>query len=56
MEFFTKEMLFNAAVQPLPGNTLISFANFQPDQLNLQKQWEFAKSELSYPSMYQNVT
>ena len=37
-------------------NTLNSFTNFLPEQLNLEGQGEVAISEISYPSMYQNVT
>ena len=33
-----------------------SFKNFLPEQLNLEGQWNVAISEISYPSMYQNVT
>ena len=29
---------------------------FLPDQLNLERRWEVAISEISYPSVYQNVT
>ena len=36
--------------------TLSSFTNFLPEQLNLDGQWEVAISEISYPSMCQNVT
>ena len=39
-----------------PNNTLSSFTNFLPEQLNLEGQWEVAISETSYPSMYQNIT
>ena len=35
---------------------LAFFTNFLPEQLNLEGQWEVAISEISYPSMYQNVT
>ena len=40
----------------LQKKTLSSFANFLPEQLNLEGQWKVAISEISYPSMYQNVT
>ena len=56
MESFTIELVSNASAQLFPGNTLSSFTNFLPEQLNLDGQWEFAISEISYPSMYQNVT
>ena len=32
------------------------FTNFLPEQLNLEGQWEVSLSQISYPSMYQNVT
>ena len=56
MESFTIELVSNASAQLLPGNTLSSFTNFLTEQLNLDGQWEVAFSEISYPSMYQNVT
>ena len=48
-------MIWNASAQLFPDNTLSSFTNFLPEQLNLDGQLEVAISELSYPSMYQNV-
>ena len=56
MESFTIELVSNAFGELLPDNTLSSFTNFLPEQLNLQGQWEVAISEISYPSMYQNIT
>ena len=56
MESFSVELLSNASAQLFPENTLRSFTNFLPEQLNLDGQWEVAISEISYPSMYQNVT
>ena len=32
------------------------FTNFLPEQVNLKGQWEVAISEISYHSMYQNIT
>ena len=49
-------MVSNASAQLFPDNTLSSFTNFLPEQLNLECQWEVAISEISYPSTYQNVT
>ena len=49
-------MVSNASSELFPDNTLSSFTNFFPDQVNLEGQWEVAISEISYPSMYQNVT
>ena len=56
MESFTIELVSNASAQLFPDNTQSSFTNFLPEQLNLEGQWEVAISEISYPSMYQNVT
>ena len=56
MESLTTELVSNASAQFFPDKTLSSFRNFLPEQLNLDGQWEVAFSEMSYPSMYQNVT
>ena len=56
MDSFTLELVCNASGELLPDNTLSSFTNFLPEQLNLENQWEVAISEISYPSMYQNIT
>ena len=49
-------MVSNASGQIFPDNTLSSFTKFLSVQLNLDGQSEVAISEISYPSMYQNVT
>ena len=56
MESFTIQLVSNASAQLFPANTLSSFTNFLPEQLNLEGQWEVAILQISYPSMYQNVT
>ena len=56
MDSFRIELVFNASGELLPDNTLSSFTNFLPEQVNLEGQWEVAISEFSYPSMYQNIT
>ena len=56
MDSFTIELVSNTSSQIFPYNTLSSFTNFLPEQVNLDGQWEVAISEISYPSMYQNVT
>ena len=56
MESFTIELVSNASAQLFPANTLSSFTNFLPEQLNLDGQWEVAISEISFPSRYQIVT
>ena len=55
MDSFTIELVSNASGELFPDNTLSSFTNFLPKQLNLEGQWEVAISEISYPSMYQNI-
>ncbi len=56
MDSFTIELVSNASSQLFPNNTLSSFTSFLPEQVNLDGQWEVAVSEISYASMYQNVT
>ena len=56
MDSLTIELVSNASGELFPDNTLSSFTNFLPEQLNLEGQWEVAISEISYPSMYQNIT
>ena len=56
MDSFTIELVSNASSELFPDNTLSSFTNFLPEQVQLDGQWEVAISEISYPSMYQNVT
>ena len=56
MDSFTKKMVSNASGEMFPDNTLTSFTNFFSEQVNLEGQWEVAISEISYPSMYQNIT
>ena len=56
MESFTIELVSNSSGEVFPDNTLSFFTSFLPEQLNLEGQWEVAISEISYPSMYQNIT
>ena len=56
MESFTIALVSIASAQLFPDNTLSSFTNFLPEQLNLDGQWEVTISGIFYPSMYQNVT
>ena len=55
MDSTTIELVSNASRELLPDNTLSSFTNFLPEQINLEGQWEVEISEISYPSMYQNI-
>ena len=56
MHTFTIQLVSNASGELFPDNTFISFTNFLTEQLNLEGQGEVAISEISYPSMYQNIT
>ena len=56
MDSFTIGLVSNASGELFPDNTLSSFTNFLPEQVNLEGQWEVAVSEKSFPSMYQNIT
>ena len=56
MDSFTIELVSNASGELFPNNTLSSFTNFLPEQVNLEGQWEVAISKISYPSMYQKKT
>ena len=55
MDSFAIELVSNASSQLFPNNTLSSFTNFLPEQVKLDGQGEVAISEISYPSLYQNV-
>ena len=55
MESFTIELVSNASGELFPNNRLSSFRYFLPEQPNLERQWEVAISEISYPSMYRNI-
>ena len=55
MDSFRIELVSNASGKMFPDNTLSSSTNFLPEQLNLEGHWEVAISEISYPSMYQNI-
>ena len=56
MDFFTIELVSNASFDCYPNNSLSSFTNFLPEQIHLKGEREVAISEISYPSLYQNVT
>ena len=50
------ELVSNASFDCYPINTLSPFTNFLPEQINFDGEWEVAITELSYPSLYQNIT
>ena len=56
MDSFTMELVSNASFNCYPSNSLSSFTNFGAEQIHLKGEWEVATSEISYPSLYQNVT
>ena len=56
MDSFTIESVSNASGELSPDNTFSSFTKFLPEQVNLEGQWEVTISEISYPSLYQNIT
>ena len=60
MDSFTIELISNASGECFPDNTLSSFTNFLPEQVNLEGQWKVrvrvSISEISYPSIHQNMT
>ena len=56
MESFTIELVSKVSGELFPDSTLSSFTYFLPELVNLEGQWEVAISEISYPSMYQNIT
>ena len=56
MNSFTVELLSNASFDCHQNNSLSYFTNFLPEQINLEREWEDAITELSHPSLYQNIT
>ena len=56
MDSFTIELVPKASGEFFPNKTLSSFANFLPEQVNVEGQWEVAISETSNPSKYQKIT
>ena len=56
MDSFTIELVSSDFGEFFPNDTLSSFTNFLPEQVNLEGQTEVAISAISYPSMYQNIT
>ena len=56
MSSITVELASNALFDCYPNNTLSSFTIFLPEQIDLDGKWEVAITELSYPSLCQNIT
>ena len=53
---FILEVVSNASPNVYPNNTISSFSNFLPEQINLDDGWEVALSEIAYPNLYHNVS
>ena len=47
MNSFSVELVSNASFDCYPNNTLSSFKNILPEQINLEEEWEVAITELS---------
>ena len=56
MELFTIELVSIAFAQLFQYNTLSTFTKFSPEQMNQEGPWEVAISQISYPSLYKNIT
>ena len=56
MDCFTIELVSNASFNCYPKNSLSSLTNFLPEQILLRRDWEVAISDISFPSLNQNVT
>ena len=56
MDSFALDLFPNASFNCYPDNSLKSFTNFLPKQIHLKGEWEFAISEIPYPSLYRNIT
>ena len=55
MTEFTLELVSNASMDIYPNNTLASFTNFLPHEINLRGSWEVALLDISYPSRFKNI-
>ena len=56
METFNVELHSSASSKLYPQNTVASFTNFLPDQINLEGEWEVALTEICFPSKFFNIT
>ena len=55
MEWFTIELASNASEQIFLTIHPVLLQIVPPEQVNLEGQWEVAISEISHPSMHQNL-
>ena len=56
METFSVELHSSASSKLYPQNTIASFTNFLPYQINLEAEWEVARTEICFPSKFFNIT
>lgn len=56
MKSFLVELVSNGSMDVYSDNTLSSFSNFLPEQINLVGEWEVALLEITYPAQYNNIT
>ena len=57
MTSFLIELVSNGSIDVYPENSLSSFTNFLPEQINLgEDEWEVALMEIGYPAWYNSVT
>ena len=56
MSSYIVELVSSASFNVYPDNSLASFTNFLPDQLEFEGEWEVALLEISYPAVYKNVS
>lgn len=55
MDHLTIQLVSNASLNLYPDNSLSSFKNFLPEQIQLDGSWEVALDEIYFPSMMKNV-
>ena len=56
MSSFIIELVSSASCDVYANNSLASFTNFLPNNLELDGEWEVSLLEISYPSLYNNIT
>ena len=56
METFSVELHSSASSKLYPQNTVASFTNFLPDQINLEGEWEVALTEICFSSKFFIIT
>lgn len=52
---FYIELISNGSMDIFKDNTLASFSNFIPEQVNLEGVWEVGLAEVTYPAMFFNL-